>query len=117
MKHIVMLFTFCLFVESNAFSNEVLHYEINATKIIEIVVTNRSVGPLSVIIKLGDQYKSELENITKANIGKNIIIEHRGRQLISMPITTAVPSGVVVIGKLRSKQEAISLVKELFIGD
>lgn len=105
-----------LWCVSVAAANVELTYELDSAQLKAIRLAQVSDGTYYVTVELNDHYKRIFAEFTKANIGKEIIIMHHGRILLSSKVKDVITSGAIVI-KTATPQEGTSIIKDILLSN
>lgn len=117
MKRFIALVLLFVLTPTLCISGDVIHYPIDSKMIKDISISKHPKGTTFVTVGLKYQYKNELDIITSSNIGKQILLENRGKKLVLMTIEARVSSGVIVISNLPNIESALDTVGYLFLND
>ena len=105
----LILLSGCLTVKGE----EILKYELTPEKIERAWISDVQPDAYPVIVQLNKQYRKDFSQLTGTNIGKRLAIIFSGETLISPVIKGEIKSGIIIINKWNSEEDARKFIKTL----
>jgi|GEM_PF-6426197 len=97
---LITLFLITLAFANNCYSQEIFSFEVKPCMIDSLTFINPYDNEYSIIIKLDECSGNNLENITKNNIDKTMLITYNNYTILEAIIKIRISSGVIVISNL-----------------